>query len=127
MYCSRCGKIIEDGEKFCSGCGQPVVQTADPYATQSTTYAGNQTVTTQFGGQNQNTMVIEERASFWWFVLGLVMPLAGFIMYFVYRRQFPNRAKKLLYGGIAGAIFGVISYYSGALDSLEKSADNAGA
>ena len=28
MYCTQCGTKIEDGYKFCSGCGAPVEQGA---------------------------------------------------------------------------------------------------
>ena len=24
MYCAKCGKKLEENQKFCSGCGQPV-------------------------------------------------------------------------------------------------------
>lgn len=33
MYCTQCGKYLEDGTRFCSNCGAPVgnVQQSDPY------------------------------------------------------------------------------------------------
>ena len=28
MYCKNCGKLLEEGDKFCSGCGTKVEETA---------------------------------------------------------------------------------------------------
>lgn len=34
MYCTKCGKQISEGHKFCTGCGNPVVQPKQPKAEQ---------------------------------------------------------------------------------------------
>lgn len=49
MYCSKCGKQLNDGDAFCSGCGQPT----GVNAAQST--AQSQTVNQAYAGNNQNS------------------------------------------------------------------------
>src|SRR5882757_7754075 len=46
MFCSRCGKSLEVGSRFCSGCGAPQAPVGDVY--QGATYAGP---TTGYPGQ----------------------------------------------------------------------------
>ena len=29
MYCKKCGKELDDGVKFCTGCGAPVIENSD--------------------------------------------------------------------------------------------------
>ena len=30
MYCTNCGKLLEDGDKFCTGCGAKIEQEVQP-------------------------------------------------------------------------------------------------
>ena len=46
MFCSRCGKSLEVGSRFCSGCGAPQAPVGDVY--QGATYVGP---TTGYPGQ----------------------------------------------------------------------------
>ncbi len=32
MYCTQCGRVLDDGDKFCSQCGQPARGTESAYA-----------------------------------------------------------------------------------------------
>lgn len=83
-YCSKCGKPIEDGANFCANCGSPV--------------AG-------FSG----TPVAEvparsDKLEPYWYVIiwcsllvpffgGLIIVVLSSVMYYVWRKEFPNKAK----------------------------------
>lgn len=46
-----------------------------------------------------------------WFMLANMLPPVGFFLYFKYRNQFPNKAKKALTGAIVGVPVGIIMGY----------------
>lgn len=43
----------------------------------------------------------EKKESYWWFILGFLVPIAGLILYFVFKESNLARAKKCLYGTIS--------------------------
>lgn len=43
----------------------------------------------------------EKKESYWWFILGFLVPIAGLILYFVFKENNLARAKKCLYGVIS--------------------------
>lgn len=46
-----------------------------------------------------------------WFILSNIVPPIGFFLYFKYRKQFPNKAKKALQGAIIGIPVGILMKY----------------
>lgn len=84
MYCSKCGKELDKNATFCSECGNEV---------------NNQTVVS-----NTNN-VQNSGSSFGWGVLGFFIPLAGLILFLVWKTDRPKDSKA---SGI-GALIGVIS------------------
>lgn len=43
----------------------------------------------------------EKKESYWWFILGFLLPVVGIILYFVFKENNLARAKKCLYGAIS--------------------------
>ena len=43
----------------------------------------------------------EKKESYWWFILGFLLPVVGIIFYFVFKESNRARAKKCMYGVIS--------------------------
>ena len=49
----------------------------------------------------------EKKESYWWFLLGFFVPVAGIVLYFVFKNKNIARAKKCMYGVISIAVAAV--------------------
>ena len=49
----------------------------------------------------------EKKESYWWFLLGFFVPVAGIVLYFVFKNKNLARAKKCMYGVISIAVAAV--------------------
>ena len=83
MYCKYCGKVIDDDSKFCTDCGSAVNNDAGD--------------TSSF-----------DKPSKAFAVLGFFLPLVGLILYAIYERKQPKRAKSAGKGALVGFITKVI-------------------
>ena len=81
MYCKYCGKVIDDDSKFCTDCGNNVSgEMGDAVDKPSKAFA----------------------------VLGFFLPLVGLILYAIYERKQPKRAKSAGKGALVGFITKVV-------------------
>lgn len=87
-YCSKCGKELLDEAVVCPGCG----------------CAQNKAL--QNFGQNVQT----NESTFGWAVLGFFIPLAGLILYLVWKQIYPARAKSAGKGALISFIISVVLY-----------------
>lgn len=79
MYCTKCGKQIDDKAVICVGCGNRVEE-----------------------------MKTEKNPSAGWWWLGFFVPLAGVIVWGVLRDSEPKKAKRLGWGALIGFITSVV-------------------
>ena len=85
MYCKYCGRIIDDDSKYCVNCGNNV--------------------------NNDNGGTISEDAPCKGFaILGFFIPIIGLILYLVYERKQPQRAKSAGKGALIGFITKIVVY-----------------
>ena len=49
----------------------------------------------------------KKKESYWWFLLGFFVPVAGIVLYFVFKNKNIARAKKCMYGVISIAVAAV--------------------
>ncbi|MBP3635324.1 MAG: zinc ribbon domain-containing protein [Bacilli bacterium] len=89
MYCSKCGKKLDNKAIFCSECGNEV---------------NNQTVVS-----NTNN-VKNSGSSFGWGVLGFFIPLAGLILFLVWKTDRPKDSKAAGIGALIGMVALVLLY-----------------
>lgn len=105
MICKNCGTIINDeSSRFCPNCGAPLeVQGQEPGY--------------QNGGYQQPPVyqqpyyqqpAPEDRGGCLWGGLGFLIPLAGLILYLVWRTERPNTAKACGVGALVGVIIWVV-------------------
>ena len=83
-YCSKCGKEIMDDAVICPGCGCSQGKNAL---------------------QNQ-----DDSSSFGWALLGFCVPVAGRILYLVWKGNTPLKAKSAGTGALVSVILSVILY-----------------
>lgn len=81
MFCNSCGKEIDDKAQVCVHCGAPV----KPEANQVT-----------------------EGSGFGWGILGFIIPIVGFVLYFVWKEKKPKSAKAAMIGAIISVALGII-------------------
>ncbi len=89
MFCKNCGKEIDDKAVVCVHCG----------------------VATSEGG-----LIADDKPSIGLNILSFFIPLAGLIMYFVMKKDTPNKAKSIIKWTIVSIVLYVVFYAcSGAL------------
>ena len=88
MYCTKCGKKVNDGDLFCSSCSYKFY---------------NNINNVNYGEEKK------EKASIGWWFLAFFIPVVGIVLFFIYRKTHPGMKKRLLSGTIVGFITGVIS------------------
>ena len=79
MYCTKCGKQIDDKAVICVGCGSRVEETK-----------------------------VEKKPSALWWWLGFLIPIVGLIMWGVLRDSEPKKAKLLGMGALIGFITSIV-------------------
>lgn len=87
MYCKNCGKTVDDNSLYCSNCG--------------TCLNGTSTAN-----------VSEDRPSFGFALAGFFIPVVGLILFLIYDRKEPKRAKSAGKGALIGFITQIVLYIS---------------
>ena len=82
MYCSNCGKEIDDKAVVCPQCGVAT-------------------------GKKVNNV---DESSVGWGVLGFFFPLIGLILFLVWKRDYPLRAHSVGKGALIGFIVGLVLF-----------------
>jgi uncharacterized membrane protein YvbJ len=85
MYCKNCGKPVDDNSSYCSNCGAQL----------SGTSAVNNS---------------EDNSSFGFALAGFLVPLVGLILFLVYDKKNPKRAKSAGKGALIGLITQIFLY-----------------
>lgn len=90
MLCNKCGRKIVDGSNFCPICGADL------------RYQNNN------NSNSSGYVNPDDEANFGYTLLSFFMPYIGLVLYIVWFKEFPKRAKSCLNGIIAGVICIVI-------------------
>lgn len=104
MYCTRCGKELEEDAKFCPKCGEPVRLENRTDYTNMEDYASSNGYTSPY--------YEEDRASIGLCVISFLFPFMGVIFFFMKRRTTPNKAKACLITGIVSFVLNFIATYA---------------
>ncbi len=83
MYCKNCGSMIDDNTNVCPKCGAT---------------------------QNNNVSATNDNGGFLWGLLGCCVPIAGLILFLVWKDTKPKTAKAAGIGALVSVIIGVIWY-----------------
>jgi hypothetical protein len=116
MFCTKCGKEIDDNSSFCINCGETVIKEDAPNGQ----FNGGQFNGGQFNGSNFNQQPNGQNnynnnpyvkpdapsAGFAW--LCFFFPIVGLILYLVWKQTYPLKAHSCIKGAIIGFILSVI-------------------
>lgn len=103
MYCHQCGKEIDDSVQYCPYCGAPQSMTQNnENQYQNQNYQNYQTNTSYVNEQDESHIG--------WAILAFFIPIAGLVLYLVWRNEFPKKAKSCLHGLIAGIVIEVVMF-----------------
>ncbi len=96
-YCPECGSKLEDDVQFTSN-----TQTNDSYAYY------DQSAMQQ--NMNANAEAKKEDAGSWGFgILSFLFPIVGFILFFVWRKEFPKKAKSCGIPALVSFLINIVS------------------
>jgi uncharacterized membrane protein YvbJ len=116
MFCGNCGKMIEDGDKFCTECGTRV----EPINIGNNRIDNNVVNQTNINENYQNVVdqqesIIyndkfqfkkEDKSNILLIIVGLLFPIVGLILFLVLRKDSPKKANSI---GIASLV-GIVIY-----------------
>ena len=77
MYCHHCGKVVQEDMQYCPNCGYPL---------QNSPYVYHET----------------DAPSFLFALISFFAPLVGLVLYIIWRKDFPQKAKSCMNGMICG-------------------------
>ena len=116
MMCNKCNAPVNDGEKFCPGCGNdlsvdPPVQSNinnQPSGEKIDSHLNEQPVVNnvQNIGVNVNSANVQDKVNVWLVILSWFIPLAGLIIFLVQKKTSPKTAKA---SGICALISALLS------------------
>lgn len=107
-YCFNCGKQIHESTIFCPYCG---ARQGQEYSRE---YRNNAREERQ---ADPNYNPFEERRQepkfkgkfhVGWFFLGMAVPIAGLVLFFVWRKREPGKARSVGFGALAGVLLNII-------------------
>ena len=105
-FCRYCGKEIKDYQKYCAYCGgeqqgfQERVEQAETVV--------EEVVESAVVEQPKETPPVEDKGGFGWGLLGCCIPLAGLILYLLWKDTKPNSAKAAGIGALVSVIINVV-------------------
>jgi uncharacterized membrane protein YvbJ len=99
--CTSCGTFVKSDERYCSSCGEnnPKFVEVSQSSTSSTSYSSN--------SSSSNSNSTDTRSGIGWLILGLFLPLVGYILFFSLKKENPTASSMSLTGAIIGTLIGL--------------------
>lgn len=120
MFCTNCGKKLEESYNVCPYCGTPkaAIPTPNPAPTPAPTPVQPAPTPAPAAAPVQPTAPATaanpaDKGSFGWAVLGFFFPIVGLILFLVWKDSKPKSAKVAGIGAIVGFVLGLIMYIIG--------------
>lgn len=127
MFCGKCGKMVQDGNKFCTGCGTKILPIViknsvekndnssfipqnNPVVNNTNTIDNNfnYTNTNNYYKNNIKKVNINDKSNFGYNVLAFFIPIVGLILFFVMKNETPKKAKAIGISALIGYIVSII-------------------
>lgn len=120
MFCGNCGKLVKEGSKFCTGCGQKItpigsgavheekVNTVNSnpieYKNESSQNSTNYTTT------NNDDVIrkTQDKVNVWLVIVGILIPIVGLILFLVYNKETPKKANAIGIASLISFILGIV-------------------
>lgn len=122
MQCKRCGANLNEGTNYCSVCGEfnpinPITNqpSNNGYSFQQQMNNGQQYGQQQYNNQQYGQQFVPynpnqsyDSGSIGWGILGFLIPIVGWILFFVWKNTKPQSAKVAGIGGVIGFVVNFI-------------------
>lgn len=118
MFCRECGKKVEDGNKYCTGCGakiEPIkmdkkVDVDESNKSQEVNEGNKAQDVTNASTPNQTTNELKkDKISIGFNILSFFVPIVGLILFLVYRKETPRRANAIGICAIIGYVLSIVA------------------
>jgi len=93
MYCNKCGEQVTEIDKFCPNCGTSVSEEQ------------------QVSNSSNHYQRSVDKANFGFALLGFVIPIVGIILYFIWKNEYPLKAKSCIKGALISISISVIAVF----------------
>lgn len=100
MFCGNCGKMIQEGNKFCIGCGEKVEPISIKVPQEKVE------IKSEIKKENTQKNMKKDKPSVLYNILAFFVPLAGLVIYLITKKDTPKLAK---YVGISALIGYILS------------------
>lgn len=125
MFCRECGRLIEEGNKFCTYCGTKVlpigskkIENDEKMNVEKNDSADVDNKNVEFKSENvvkgsnvssnNSTYKKEDKASVGFNILGFFIPIVGLILFLVWLKDSPKKAKFVGISALIGFILQIV-------------------
>ena len=108
MRCPNCNHEVKEGMLFCQQCGTKIEAVRTPVEAVRTPKEAVATPQKVQKSPGKNAPV--EGGTFGWAVLGFLLFPVGLILFFIWRREYPKRAKSSGKGAFLGLVLLLLLY-----------------
>ena len=115
MYCPGCGKQITVNDHYCPYCGKQLNSDQQPsYTVTEPQYQGQYSA----GNPNYNYRPDyghvngDDAPSIGYSIISVFVPIIGIILYFLFKRNYPNRAQACGIAALIGFLINLIIVFS---------------
>lgn len=122
MFCPNCGKEI-DSVNYCPHCGAEVSKYTN-VSNDDKVYDYYEPIdNTEYNYHTYDNYVQnDDRPSFWFALLSFFIPIAGIILYIIWHKDYPRKAKSCLKGLITSIILSILTFccFAAAMAGIEE-------
>ena len=111
MFCRECGKMIQEGAKFCTGCGAKVVPINNISKIENNNVENNEKIEVNDNNVIKETVSekIEDKNSIGMNILAFFIPVVGLILFLCWRERFPKKSKNIGICALIGYILRIFA------------------
>ena len=114
MFCGSCGKFIEEGSKFCTGCGQKVTPIGSRPIEEITSVTTNpDPINTGSNNTNYQDDVVcktQDKVNVWLVIVGFLIPIVGLILFITLKKKTPKKANAIGIAALVATILSVVAF-----------------
>lgn len=124
MFCGKCGKFVEEGNKFCTGCGEKITPIGSNVvseqenaninvgtSTNPIDLGDNKQKSDSYNKLNYEDKVVcktEDKVNVWLVILGFLIPLVGLILFISLKKNTPKKANAIGIAALIGFVLGFV-------------------
>jgi hypothetical protein len=104
--CRNCSTSLDPSVSYCEQCGENNPYYVKPSKKEREAYQQSYSSSSSAYQRPYAKPIAQEGSGVGWLFLGLIIPILGFILYFVFKSERPVASKQSLTGAIIGSVIG---------------------